>query len=110
MSNKSLYAHWCYCNNFGDALNPYLLKRLTGKKVKYCNTGKPNLKSEPRMMLSSIKHFRSYDFRRMTKPVLDKPVLLCVGSIMSRSHQNYVIWGAGFMDNKERSGGVNVVF
>ena len=105
MDNKYLYAHWCYCNNFGDALNPYLLERLTGKKVKYCNTERPKLKQEIRMMLSSIKHLRRYDFRRMKQPVLDEPVLLGIGSIMSRSHPNYLIWGAGYMDNKEKSGG-----
>lgn len=105
MNNKFLYAHWCYCNNFGDALNPYLLECLTGKKVIYSNTEKPNIKQGLRMMLSSIMHFRRYDFRRMVKPILDEPVLLCVGSILSRSHSNYLIWGAGYMNYKEKSGG-----
>ena len=33
-----ILAHWCYSSNFGDALNPYLLNKLSGKKVKYSNS------------------------------------------------------------------------
>lgn len=107
MNRKSLYAHWCNCRNFGDALNPYLLKKLTGRKVKYCNTQEPDMKYEIMNMLKTWKHLRRYDFRRMSHAELTKPVLLCVGSIMSRSHPNYLIWGAGFMDVTEKSGGGN---
>ncbi len=36
MMGKYILAHWCYSGNFGDALNPYLLEKLSGMKVKYC--------------------------------------------------------------------------
>ncbi len=39
-----ILAHWCYSSNFGDALNPYLLNKLSGKKVKYSNSFTPNYK------------------------------------------------------------------
>lgn len=29
---ESIKVHWCYIDNFGDALNPYLLEKLTGKR------------------------------------------------------------------------------
>lgn len=105
MNKQHLLAHWCHCGNFGDALNPYLLKKLTGRSVRYCNTSNPHIKQEVLSMIWHFLHLKKYDFRRMSSPIFDKPVLLCIGSIMSRSHSNYLIWGAGYMDSKEQSGG-----
>jgi Polysaccharide pyruvyl transferase. len=108
MTKGKLLAHWCYFKNVGDALNPYLLHKLTGKKIVYCNLVNPNYKKEFISIIKSLAHCKKYDFRRISKPELNEPVLLCVGSILSRSKPNCKIWGAGFMNNYEHSGGGEV--
>ncbi len=60
MYKQVLLAHWCYSKNFGDALNPYLLSKLTGLKVVYCNLEKPHLLKEFVSMLRHIKHRKKY--------------------------------------------------
>ena len=58
-----ILAHWCYSSNFGDALNPYLLNKLSGKKVKYSNSFTPNYKEEIFHLVRSICHFHKYHQR-----------------------------------------------
>lgn len=99
---KYILAHWCYSANFGDALNPYLLKKLTGCKVKYCNTFKPNYKQELIGMLKILLHLHRYNYRLLLQPETKRPVILGIGSILSRSRPNHLVWGAGYMDATER--------
>ena len=80
-----ILAHWCYSSNFGDALNPYLLNKLSGKKVKYSNSFTPNYKEEIFHLVRSICHFHKYNLRLLLSPEKSKPVVLAVGSILSRS-------------------------
>lgn len=56
--------------NFGDVVTPVLLKKLSGKKVRY--VGKP-------------KYYK-------------KTNLLAIGSILHLSSKDSVVWGSGFMD------------
>ncbi|HBR4284175.1 TPA: hypothetical protein L9U88_005211, partial [Klebsiella pneumoniae] len=62
---ETIKVHWCYIDNFGDALNPYLLEKLTGKKVVYRNFDKPNYKKEIKLLIKSLLQFKSYDFNRL---------------------------------------------
>lgn len=100
-----LLAHWCYTKNFGDALNPYLLNKLTGKKIIYCNYEKPDLWNCFVNLCRSILHFRTYNLRLFSSPTLKRPVILAIGSILSRSHSNYLVWGAGYMSKSEKGKG-----
>ncbi len=56
--------------NFGDVVNPILLQKLSGKKVKY--VGKP-------------KYYKSKN-------------ILAIGSILHLASKDSMIWGSGFMD------------
>ena len=100
MTNK-IYAFWWYEENFGDALTPYLIKKLSGKKVIYTCWHRPYFKVEAKRLLNSITHFKKYDFRRLCWPIKDQPVVLGVGSILWLSLPNYQIWGSGFLRTKD---------
>ena len=100
-----ILAHWCYSSNFGDALNPYLLNKLSGKKVKYSNSFTPNYKEEIFHLVRSICHFHKNNLRLLLSPEKSKPVVLAVGSILSRSRTNYLVWGGGYMDALEKGRG-----
>lgn len=93
MMGKYILAHWCYSGNFGDALNPYLLEKLSGMKVKYCNSFKPDYKVELWQMIKTLLHLHRYNFRLLLPPEDTRPVVLAIGSILSRSRQNYLVWG-----------------
>lgn len=57
-------------NNFGDALNPWLIRKLTGMEI--------------------INASKSFNFR-------NKPVYSIVGSVLDRSRfDNMIVWGSGF--------------
>ncbi len=102
MMGKYILAHWCYSGNFGDALNPYLLEKLSGMKVKYCNSFKPDYKVELWQMIKTLLHLHRYNFRLLLPPEDTRPVVLAIGSILSRSRQNYLVWGGGYMDASEK--------
>ncbi|MBO5630064.1 MAG: hypothetical protein J5965_13445, partial [Aeriscardovia sp.] len=99
--NNKIYAFWWYEENFGDALTPYLIKNLSGKRVVYSCWHRPYFKVEAKKLFNSITHFKKYDFRRLCWPIKDKPVVMGVGSILWLSLPNYQIWGSGFLRAKD---------
>lgn len=100
--NNKIYAFWWYEENFGDALTPYLIKKLSGKHVVYSCWHRPYFKVEAKRLFYSITQFKKYDFRRLCWPIKDKPVVLGVGSILWLSLPNYHIWGSGFLRANDR--------
>ena len=68
-----LLKYYDFENNWGDKVNPYLIERLTGKKV-----------------VSSNKVF---NYNNRTE-------ILGVGSIISGKLNNYVIWGSGIISER----------
>ena len=91
---KRLKATWWYEPNFGDALNPYLLEKLSGQKVEYCPEHRPFFKVELRRFLSNPLHF---DMNRLKWPETKKKVIMAVGSMLEHARPNYHIWGTGFL-------------
>lgn len=91
---KRLKATWWYEPNFGDALNPYLLEKLSGQKVEYCPEHRPFLKVELRRFLSNPLHF---DKNRLKWPETKEPVIMAIGSMLEHARPNYHIWGTGFL-------------
>ena len=91
---KRLKATWWYEPNFGDALNPYLLSKLSGCQVEYCPEHRPFFKVELKRFLSNP--FK-YDWRRMKWPEEKDPVVLAIGSMLEHSRPNYIVWGTGFL-------------
>ncbi len=67
-------AWWHYCDNFGDALTPYLIKKISGQDVVYADPGKD-----------------------------DKDLYMVTGSILGTMHaKNCIIWGNGIAFKNER--------
>jgi pyruvyltransferase len=60
--------------NFGDVVNPILLQKLSGKRIRY--VGKP-------------KYYKNTN-------------LLAIGSILHLASKDSMVWGAGFMDAEKR--------
>jgi hypothetical protein len=102
---QKIRVHWCYINNFGDALNPYIIEKLSGLKLKYCNYTKPDFNSELKLLIKSILKREMYDFNRMMPPDRKHSVVLGIGSLLNRSKVNYQIWGSGYMNNFEKAEG-----
>ena len=102
---ESIKVHWCYIDNFGDALNPYLLEKLTGKKVVYRNFENPNYKKEFKLFIKSILKFKAYDFNRLRSFDENENVVLGIGSLLNRSRPRFHIWGTGYMNQHERAKG-----
>ena len=68
-----LLKYWDFENNWGDKVNPYLVEKITGRKVISSNT---------------VFNFKN------------KPEILGIGSIISGDLSNYVIWGSGIISEK----------
>jgi len=70
----SLYWYDCGVSNFGDELNPYLISKLTNKKIN-------KVKCIP-ILYSNVK------------------ILVPVGSIISKASMKTIVWGSGIIDSK----------
>lgn len=102
---ENIKVHWCYIDNFGDALNPYLIGKLTGKKVIYRNFDKPNYKKEVKILIKSILKLKSYDINRLRPFDKNENVVLGIGSLLNRSRSRFHVWGTGYMNQNERAKG-----
>lgn len=91
---KKMRAFWWYEPNFGDALNPYILGKLSGKKIIYSPEHRFFFKEEWKRFIKDPFHF---DWHRLTWPVNQKKVILAIGSMLEHSKPNYKIWGTGFL-------------
>ncbi len=72
---NSVRVHWwrgANDSNFGDAITPYIIEKLSGKKVQYSN-----------------------------KYCL-KPFYLVTGSILCNANKNSIIWGSGIVEQKQK--------
>lgn len=94
---------WRYVDNFGDALNPYLVEKLSGLKVVHFSMMskygalKNILKSTVLMRKPHPEAFTTF------KSFGEK--LLVIGSVMSYSNAKTTVWGAGFMNENESCSG-----
>ncbi|WP_227646050.1 hypothetical protein, partial [Klebsiella pneumoniae] len=62
---KEVKVHWCNIENFGDALNPYLISIISWLPVEYRNYKTPSYYKELRSLATCILTFKKYDFNRM---------------------------------------------
>lgn len=74
-----IYAYWCLSPNFGDALTPYILNKMTGKEVAFS----PTYSDVPKYMLT--------------------------GSILNHECTNAIVWGAGIANDSDNITIRNVV-
>ena len=72
-NKDALSVSWDRGYNFGDALNPILLNKLTNKKILWVN--------------------------RVYYP---KPYIMCIGSILQKATSDSLIWGSGFISSDSK--------
>ena len=70
--NNKIPLHWCISNNIGDALNYWLVKKITGKEVYWVPKGSPVGK------------------------------FICIGSILNWADENCYVWGAGLASQTDK--------
>ena len=75
---NTIYLWWCDNEgvfNFGDELNPYLVSKITGKKI----VRKKSL-------------WQRFQFRR---------IYIAIGSVMNKANKNTIVWGSGIIKKNE---------
>ena len=95
---------WFNDNNFGDQIGPYLVHKLTGKKVVYVEHLR--LKTDNFFLL--IRQLVALIFRngfitsfRILYQTLIVNKLFCVGSIIHRANYTCHVWGSGLIEEKD---------
>lgn len=79
--------------NFGDALNPYLISRLSGMDVAH-KVKIFGFKNNVRIFLSSLVHGNFSKLNTMVKP--HEKYITAIGSNLSGSSKHCKVWGTGF--------------
>lgn len=84
-----MLAWWYDIDNFGDALNPILIKFISGETPKNLYTNRIGL----------IGKKISFNFWENAKQLIKKePVYVIIGSTLQWAvNKNSIIWGAGFI-------------
>ena len=107
-SNKNVFAFWydlhAKFNNFGDELNPYIISKLSGKKVKRVPIVGNRYIRLIKGIYYTIKGIIPFkDFIPILKSLRTKSILVSIGSIISwGSGKNSYIWGAGIIDKNSQ--------
>ena len=100
--NVFWYKHPEGHGNFGDELNPYIIGKLSGKKVHfhypyYIEESKINLIKAIIYRLIVEKKVKGFFEWEEWKPLLDKKVIVAIGSVIEVANKSTVVWGAGVM-------------
>ncbi|MGV6943842.1 polysaccharide pyruvyl transferase family protein [Sphingobacterium kyonggiense] len=88
--------------NFGDLLNPWLIRKISLNNVQY----KRYEPSFTKRILIISKYLFQFKFKKFLEVILPwEKTLICIGSIISWSNKNSTIWGPGFMNENEKFNG-----
>lgn len=96
--NQIKLIYWKDVPNIGDLLSPYIISKLSGRKIIYKRRWwgwKPYMKEIRRIFV----HRQWQDLSDLTHPF--ERVVLGIGSILKYANYNAVIWGSGFMNSNE---------
>ena len=94
--------------NFGDELSPWIIEKLSGRKVVYIPIF--NLTNDTIISLKSIikklysNEYKIAEFRNFFEwlSIFNQKVLISVGSIISwGNYKKMIVWGSGIMNEKE---------
>lgn len=91
-----LKVFWYYEPNFGDAIAPYLIRKLSGKEVVYTPSAHRISLGREWRRFKVAPH--EYDWHRISWPETRRDVIMSVGSILENSRPNYHVWGTGLMN------------
>lgn len=81
--------------NFGDMLSPYIIGKLSGKKIqpKFSYLGKRSF----RFLLHFIRHLQFGEIKKIL--FFYEKNLLGIGSVISWGNKHSIVWGSGFLTN-----------
>ena len=85
--------------NFGDALSPYIISKLTDNEIKFKKPYK-GFVDLSRQIWTCIKLKKLHEIKHLTLPF--EHVIFSIGSILSNSYHNSIVWGSGFMNKDEK--------
>jgi len=96
---------WTVRINFGDLLSPYLIGKLSGKKIIHKNYYEGRDKS--------IKTFKQalskFDYLKIINNLLPfESNIVAIGSILSKGNSKSKYWGSGFIDESDSFNGGKV--
>lgn len=105
--NLYWYKHKEGNGNFGDELNPYIIKALSGIQPKYVDVAKlpASKKVALKAMLSNLTKGRfSLAFQKENWVTLsNQNVIVAIGSVISWfSSPNIIVWGSGIIQEKSK--------
>lgn len=98
------YRHKAGHGNFGDALNPYIIEKLTDKKVRFSDIYLYGL--SPVIFIKTLTHqllngnvSLSDYIRYISGYFIKKPkILVAIGSVLQRvKSENIIVWGSGII-------------
>lgn len=104
-SDKIKLVYW-NAPNFGDMLSPYIIGKLSGKKVvsKSCGTGVIYI------IRSLIKYILYFDLKKISTILFPwERNLLAIGSILGCGNKHSIIWGSGFISEKDSFNGGKIL-
>jgi len=101
---KNIYVWWSTSKtlrNYGDELNPYIISKLSGYKVKYVPVLGPVLKSLYKAFFMLLyKRITIFDIITLVRSFFKKRILVGIGSIIQWYEvANAQIWGSGLIES-----------
>lgn len=97
MSNKIKLVYWNK-PNFGDILSPYIISKLSGKEIIY-KEGYFGIKYCIKRLLKLILTLNIKQIKSVLFPW--EKNLLSIGSIISLGNKYSIVWGSGFINEKQ---------
>lgn len=110
---KLLNVFWYRLNeghgNFGDELNPYIIERLSGKKVKW--TEPYHVYQSKYVAIKTIIYNFIFGKKRLNEifssdewySLINKKVIFAIGSIIRAYHsKNIIVWGSGIISTGDQ--------
>lgn len=89
---------WSKIENFGDLASPYLVSKLTGKKILH----KDFYEGRKISFEKFWEALKKRDFMLLINNLLPwESNYVCIGSVLARGNSHSKIWGAGFRDEKD---------
>ncbi len=99
MENKTIkLIYWLDVPNFGDYIGPFLVAKLTGVSPIYKRRWW-GYKAYFKELYRICRYRQWFDLKSLTHPF--EKTLLTVGSILKYANPGAIIWGSGFMSEKD---------